>query len=141
MTQKPLMFVSRPNPSLMKPFRKLADYVGPDSYPYGPFDPPTCQTSRWASKMAPRNPVMVLQAYSWSIDFNDFRPEWPDAGQMRQMRNQATRCGHPKLLMWFCFHCITDYNPDPDSYWRQLAWAANGVSLGPNDRMSASASS
>src|SRR5262245_9668454 len=68
MTRKPLMFVSRPNPRLMKPFRKLADYVGPDSYPYGPFDPPTCQTSRWASKMAPRNPVMVLQAYSWSID-------------------------------------------------------------------------
>lgn len=136
MTRKPLMYVSRPNPSLMKPFRKLADYVGPDSYPYGPFDPPTCQTSRWASKMAPRNPVMVLQAYSWSIDFPDFSPQWPSAGQMRQMRNQATRCGDPKLLMWFCFHCITDYNPDPDGYWRQLAWAANGVSLGPSYRMS-----
>jgi hypothetical protein len=140
MTQKPLMYVSRPNPSLMKPFRKLADYVGPDSYPYGPYDPPTCQTSRWASKMAGSNPVMVLQAYSWSIDFPDFSPDWPNAGQMRQMRNQATRCGNPKLLMWFCFHCITDYNPDPDSYWRQLAWAANGVSLGPNYRMTSATS-
>jgi hypothetical protein len=136
MTRKPLMYVSRPNPSLMKPFRKLADYVGPDSYPYGPIDPPTCQTSRWASKMAPRNPVMVLQAYSWSIDFPDISSQWPNAGQMRQMRDQATRCGDPKLLMWFCFHCITDYNPDPDSYWRQLAWAANGVSFGPSYRMS-----
>jgi len=141
MTRKPLMYVSRPNPSLMKPFRKLADYVGPDSYPYGPFDPPTCQTSSWASKMAPRNPVMVLQAYSWSIDFPDFSPDWPNAGEMRQMRNQATRCGNPKLLMWFCFHCITDYNPNPDSYWRQLAWAANGVNLEPNYRMSAASSS
>ena len=135
LTRKPLMYVSRPNPSLMKPFRKLADYVGPDSYPHGPWDPPTCQTSRWASKMAPRNPVMVLQAYSWSIDFPDMSPDWPDAGEMRQMRDQATRCGDPKLLMWFCFHCITDYNPDPDSYWRQLAWAANGVNLGPDYRM------
>ena len=135
MTRKPLMFVSRPNASLMKPFRKLADYIGPDDYPYGPFDPSVCRTSQWATK-ATRNPVMVLQAYSWSIDFTNYQPYWPSAGQMRQMRNQATRCGDPKLLMWFCFHCITDYNPDPDSYWRQLAWAANGVTLGPDYRMS-----
>jgi hypothetical protein len=134
-TRKPLMFVSRPNPTLMKPFRKLADFIGPDSYPYGPFDPPTCQTSRWSSQMT-RNQVMVLQAYSWSIDFPDRSPEWPNAGQMRQMRKQATRCGNPKLLMWFCFHCITDYHPNPDAYWRDVAWAANGVSLGPNYRMS-----
>ena len=85
-----------------------------------------------------RNPVMVLQAYSWSIDFPNFNPDWPSAGQMRQMRNEATRCGNPKLIMWFCFHCITDYNPDPDSYWRQLAWAANGVAVGPNYRMARS---
>lgn len=138
-TRKPLMFVSRPNPSQLKPFRKLANYVGPDDYPYGPFDPPTCQTSRWATKIT-RNPVMVLQAYSWSIDFSNFQPYWPSAGQMRQMRNQATRCGDPKLLMWFCFHCITDYHPNPDDYWRQLAWAANGISLGPNPAMSTPAS-
>jgi hypothetical protein len=135
LTNRPLLYVSRPNPSMMRPFRKLADYIGPDPYPYGPFDPPVCRTSRWASKMAPRNSVMVLQAYSWSIDFPDFQPDWPNAGQMRQMRNQATRCGNPKLIMWFCFHCITDYNPTPDSYWRQLAWAANGVDLGPDYRL------
>jgi hypothetical protein len=135
LTRKPLMYVSRPNPSLMKPFRKLADYVGPDSYPQGPFDPPTCQTSRWGSKMA-RNPVMVLQAYSWSIDYPEMSPDWPSADEMRQMRDQATRCGDPKLLMWFCFHCITDYNPHPDSYWRELAWAANGTDLPPTYRMS-----
>jgi hypothetical protein len=134
-TRKPLLYVSRPNPALLRPFRRLADYIGPDDYPYGPYDPPVCQTSRWATKTV-RNPVMVLQSYSWSIDFTDHQPYWPSAGQMRQMRNQATRCGDPKLLMWFCFHCITDYNPDPDGYWRQLAWAANGVSLGPTYRMS-----
>jgi hypothetical protein len=135
LTRKPLMYVSRPSPSRLKPFRKLADYSGPDDYPYGPWDPPVCQTSRWSSKLV-RNQVMVLQAYSWSIDFSQFDADWPSAGQMRQMRNQATRCGHPKLLMWFCFHCITDYNPNPDAYWRDLAWAANGASLGPNYRMS-----
>jgi hypothetical protein len=135
MTRRPLLYVSRPNPSLLKPFRKLADYVGPDDYPYGPWDPPVCQTSRWVTG-ATRNPVMVLQAYSWSIDFPGFQADWPSAGQMREMRNQATRCGDPKLVMWFCFHCITDYNPNPDDYWRQLAWAANGVNLGPNYRMS-----
>jgi hypothetical protein len=135
LTRRPLLYVSRPSPSRLKPFRKLADYVGPDDYPYGPWDPPVCRTSRWATKMG-RNPVMVLQAYSWSIDFPDFQQEWPSAGQMRQMRTQATKCGDPKLLMWFCFHCITNYHPDPDSYWRELAWAANGVSLGSSYRMS-----
>ena len=35
-----------------------------------------------------------------------------------------------------CFHCVTDYNPSPDTYWRQVAWAANGVSLNPTYRMS-----
>jgi hypothetical protein len=137
LTRKPLMFVSRPNPALMKPFRKLADYVGPDSYPVGPFDGPVCRTSRWASKMAPRNPVTVLQAYSWSIDYPHFTPAWPSGAQMRGMRNAATKCGRPKLIMWFCFHCITDYHPDPDSYWRELALAANGVSLDSRPRISA----
>jgi hypothetical protein len=135
LTRRPLLYVSRPSPSHLKPFRKLADYVGPDDYPYGPWDPPVCQTSRWSSRLV-RNQVMVLQAYSWSIDYPDFQPDWPSAGEMRQMRNQATRCGNPKLLMWFCFHCITDYNPNPDAYWRDLAWAANGTSLGPSYRMS-----
>lgn len=135
-TRRPLMFVSRPNPSLMKPFRSLADYVGPDSYPYGPFDPPTCRTARWASKMAPRNPVMVLQAFSWSMDYPEVPPRWPSGRQMRQMRDAASRCGDPKLLMWFCFHCITAYHADPNTYWRQLAWAANGVRLGPKYRIS-----
>jgi hypothetical protein len=135
-TRKPLMFVSRPNRSLMRPFRKVADYVGPDSYPHGPFDPPTCRTARWASKLAPRNPVMVLQAFSWSIDYPELKPQWPSARQMRGMRDAATRCGDPELLMWFCFHCITAYHPHPDAYWRRLAWAANGVRLGPNYQIS-----
>jgi hypothetical protein len=81
------------------------------------------------------NLAMVLQAYSWSIDYPNLSPDWPSAGQMRQMRNQATRCGRPKLLLWFCFHCVTDYNPNPDAYWRDLAWAANGVGLNPTYRM------
>jgi hypothetical protein len=135
LTGKPLMLVSRPSPALLKPFTDLADYVGPDSYPDGPFDPPTCQTSRWASRMV-ENQVMVLQAFSWSIDYPALAPDWPSAGEMRKMRDQATRCGRPKLLMWFCFHCITDYHPNPDGYWRKLTWAANGVRLRPNYRMS-----
>jgi hypothetical protein len=135
-TRKPLMFVSRPNRSLLKPFRKLADYVGPDSYPHGPFDPPTCRTARWASKLAPRNPLLVLQAFSWSIDYPNLQPQWPSARQIRGMRNAATRCGDPKLLMWFCFHCITAYHPHPDAYWRRLVWAANGRRLGPKYRFS-----
>jgi hypothetical protein len=134
MTNKPLLFVSRPNPSKLAPFKSLADYIGPDDYPNGPYDPPVCQTSRWASKMS-GNSVMTLQAYSWSVDFPSLQPDWPSAAQMRQYRNQATRCGHPKLIMWFAFHVVTDYNPDPSSYYRQLAWAANGVNLDSNFRM------
>jgi hypothetical protein len=135
-TNKPTLYVSRPNPAKLRPFKGLADYLGPDSYPVGPMDQPTCQTARWASKLVKNNLTMVLQAYSWSIDYPNLNPQWPTGGQMRQMRNQATRCGNPKLLMWFCFHCVTDYNPDPDAYWRDLAWAANGVTLNPTYRIS-----
>ncbi|MFL5907680.1 MAG: hypothetical protein ACJ75Z_08805 [Solirubrobacterales bacterium] len=135
LTNRPLLYVSRPNPGKLRPFKGLADYIGPDDYPVGPMDRPVCQTARWASRMVKNNLTMVLQAYSWSIDFPGINPQWPSAGQMRQMRNQAMRCGNPKLLLWFCFHCVTDYNPNPDSYWRELAWAANGVSLNPTYRM------
>jgi hypothetical protein len=134
-TNRPLLYVSRPSPSKLRPFKGLADYLGPDSYPVGPFDKPTCQTARWASRMVKSNLTMVLQAYSWSIDYPAMSPDWPNAAQMRQQRNQAIRCGRPKLLLWFCFHCVTEYNPSPDSYWRQLAWAANGANLGANYRM------
>ena len=135
LTNRPTLYVSRPNPAMLRPFKGLATYTGPDSYPVGPIDPPTCPTARWGSKIVKSGFTMVLQAYSWSIDFQNMSPQWPTGGQMRQMRNQAMRCGHPKLLMWFCFHCVTAYNPDPDAYWRQLAWAANGVSLNPSYRM------
>jgi len=137
LTKRPVLYVSRPNPSKLRPFKGLADYIGPDDYPVGPIDPPACQTARWASKTVKKNLAMVLQAYSWSIDFPDMNPQWPSASEMRQMRNQATRCGRPKLLLWFCFHCITDYHPNADAYWRDVAWAANGVSLNPNYSLSA----
>jgi hypothetical protein len=136
-TRKPLLQVSRPKPSLLKPFARVADYVGPDAYPYGRRDPGVCQTSRWSTKVG-RNPVMVLQAYSWSIDYPELAPHWPTARQMRRMRDRAIRCGNPELILWFCFHCVTDYHPRPGSYWRQLAWAANGVKPRPNKRMSVS---
>lgn len=134
-TDRPLLYVSRPNPSKLRPFKGLADYIGPDSYPVGPFDQPTCQTARWASKMVKRNLTMVLQAFSWSMDYPNLAPQWPSAGQMRRMRKQAMRCGRPKLLLWFCFHCIINEHPNPDSYWRELAWAANDVSLESSFRL------
>src|SRR5262245_25005442 len=31
MTERPLLYVSRPNPSKLRPFKGLADYLGPDS--------------------------------------------------------------------------------------------------------------
>jgi hypothetical protein len=139
LTNLPLLYVSRPNPSKLRPFRDLADYIGPDIYPVGPIDRASvCSTARWTSRMT-RNPTVVLQAYSWSIDYPELNPQWPSAGQMRQMRNQAMRCGDPKLLLWFCFHCVTDYNPNPDAYWRELAWAANGVNFGSDFRVASTA--
>jgi hypothetical protein len=141
MTKRPLLYVSRPNPSKLRPFKGVADYLGPDIYPVGPIDQQSvCRTAQWSSRMVKNNLAMVLQAYSWSIDFPSLDPQWPSAAQMRQMRNQATHCGDPKLIMWFCFHCITDYNPDPDAYWRQLAWAANGAAVSPDYRMTSASS-
>ena len=127
-TAKPTLFVSRPRPYLLRPFAKLADYVGPDTYPVGSSDPPVCRTSRWATRLT-RKPVIVLQSFSWSIDYPEMHARWPSAARMRRMRDAATRCGRPKLIFWFCFHCVTDYRPDADSYWRQLAWAANETTL------------
>jgi hypothetical protein len=137
MSNRPLLYVSRPNPSKLRPFIGMADYVGPDIYPVGPIDRASvCRTARWASKIVKPNLTMVLQAFSWSIDYPNLSPQWPSAAQMREMRNQATRCGRPKLLLWFCFHCITAYHPHPDAYWRRLVWAANGRRLGPKYRFS-----
>ena len=130
-TAKPTLFVSRPQPYLLRPFAKLADYVGPDTYPVGSNDPPVCRTSRWATRLT-RNPVIVLQSFSWSIDYPGMEAGWPSAARMRRMRDAATRCGRPKLIFWFCLHCVADYHPNPDPYWRKLAWAANGITLAPS---------
>jgi hypothetical protein len=127
-TTKPTLFVSRPARFMLRPFAKLADYVGPDTYPVGGSDPPVCRTARWATRLT-RNPVMVLQAFSWSIDHPGLQPAWPTPARMRRMREAATHCGRPKLIIWFCFHCVTDYHPNPDSYWAAVAWAANGVTV------------
>src|SRR5262245_54767679 len=43
-----------------------------------------------------------------------------------RMREAVLRCGGPKLIFWFCFHCVTDYHPNPALYWPNLVWAANG---------------
>jgi hypothetical protein len=149
LTNKPLLYVSRPVRSELRPFKGLADYLGPDSYPVGPIDPPTCPTARWASQMVrkPAGPgreyrrarksggrgrsrlAIVLQAFSWSVDFPQVNHPWPSAQQMRQMRTAATRCGQPELILWFCFHCITRYSPNPQGFWRDVAWAANDVRL------------
>jgi hypothetical protein len=130
LTRRPLLYVSRPNPALLRPFRDIADVAGPDVYPVGPIDPPVCRTARWASRTVKGRFAMVLQAYSWSIVYDHFAPRWPSAKQMRKMRDDAIRCSHrPPTLFWFCFHCIADFHPHPAAYWRQVAWAANGVRL------------
>jgi hypothetical protein len=111
LTNRPLLYVSRPNPSKLRPFNGLANYIGPDIYPVGPVDRQSvCRTARWAAKMLKGKGrlTMVLQAYSWSIDSPTLNPEWPSAGQMRTMR----------------------------SYWPQLTQAGNGVNLNPTYRMS-----
>ena len=164
LTGKPLLYISRPRPDLLQPFKAVGDFVGPDSYPVGPYDPPVCDTARWARRMVEGDPrrnrrawakrmrswrkrarahrrrghrgparprrrqgprlAMVVQAFSWSVDFPEAQHPWPDAAQMRQMRDAAIRCGRPKVLLWFCFHCITGYHPDPESYWREVTDAA-----------------
>jgi len=125
-TPKPTLLVSRPKPYLLRPFAKLVDYLGPDTYPVGGSDPPVCETSRWGTAAA-RNPVIVLQSFSWSIDYPGMPTQWPSARRMRRMREAALRCGRPKLIFWFCFHCVTDYHPNPALYWPNLVWAANGT--------------
>jgi hypothetical protein len=130
LTSRPLLYVSRPNPALLRPFSGIADVAGPDVYPVGPIDPPVCRTARWASRTVKGRFAMVLQAYSWSIVYDHFTPEWPSANEMRQMRDDAIRCSHrPPTLFWFCFHCIAHFHPRPAAYWRHVAWAANGVRL------------
>src|SRR5262245_54526318 len=125
-TDKPTLYISRPGRKALRPFLDVASHAGPDCYPIGKpasWSKPDPQRMGnepgGAKKMA-----FVCQAFSWSVDYPD-QPElpWPTPEQMSAMRRAVMRRGHPDMLLWFCFHCITDYNPPGGSwaYWDGFA--------------------
>lgn len=131
-TTKPLLYISRPFKWALRPFSEadVFDYGGPDVYPVGsPYgDPLVCPTADWAATMVRSRGeglAMVLQAFSWSVDVGGNLP-WPTYQQMRDMRDNARKCGDPGIELWFCYHCITGPYNSPPGYWQDVVAATQG---------------
>ena len=132
------LYVSRPKRWLLEPFAGMADFSGPDPYPIcNPpsfQDPGVYETAAWAGPLvrgSGRQLAMVLQAFSWSVDYVDTDLCWPSAAQVAAARQKAEDAGSPKVILWFCAHCITDYALapfappfGPAGYWN---WIAPGL--------------
>lgn len=135
-TKKPTLYVSRPGRKALRPFLGVASHVGPDCYPVGkpaswakPDPQRIGDVAAWAREMV-NEPggagklAFVCQAFSWSVDYPQESLPWPTPEQMAAMKRAVIRRGNPDLLLWFCLHCITDYHPDPELYWRSFAAVA-----------------
>ena len=136
-TTRGTLYVARPWPDKVRPFAEMADYVGSDPYPIcappglASPEPGVSEVGSWLGEMVRRagqRPVMVLQAFSWSQYDPEVEPCWPSAEQIAAARVKAEKSASPRLILWYCLHCITDYHPRPDSY---LARIASGLARGP----------
>jgi len=124
------LYVSRPWRDQLRPFAEAADFVGPDPYPICPPpswanpDPSVYEVGSWSGEMvrsAGRRPAMVLQAFSWTQYYPDTQRCWPSPEQIAASRIEAESSANPRLILWYCLHCITDYHPSPGSYLSRIA--------------------
>lgn len=129
-TGKPGLYVSRPGRAALGPYDDVTNFVGPDCYPIGKPssflkpDPDVGVVAEWAGEMVRaegRKLAMVLQAFSWSVDYPGEDLPWPTQTQMAKMRIAAVRRGDPRMILWFAMHAITDYHPDPERYWAEFS--------------------
>lgn len=122
---KPQLYVARPGAALLEPFAAFADVAGVDSYPVGSGDPPVRRAARSAQAVASAagaRTAVVLQAFSWA----QYRPTvapYPDAGDLRAMRNAAIRHADPSLILWYSYQDILR-SDRPRRRWQQLVRVA-----------------
>jgi hypothetical protein len=124
---KPQLYVSRPGAAHLRPFARIVDVAGVDTYPIGSGDPPVARVARTTEAVtaeAKTDTAMVLQAFSWS----QYRPysgrsSYPSLRALEAMRNAALRHAHPTMILWYSYQDILR-SDDPRRRWRDLLHAA-----------------
>ena len=114
--------------SQLEPFVPSADYAGSDYYPVqGAANlggvPDISQTTRDLAGKYGKQPVMVLQSFSWSQYLGDRPYLFPTRSQMEQMRDDAITYGNPGMLLWYSYNDLVTSN-DPRDNWKALQQAA-----------------
>jgi hypothetical protein len=130
---KPTLYVTIPNDngvltSQLEPFEQAADYVGADYYPVGKGNNIDAtsgyadDTRRMAAQYG-RQPVFVLQAFSWSEYDPAAVDRFPTRTEMQTMRDQAISSGDPQMMLWYAFNDVMD-SSDPAGNWEDVKAAA-----------------
>lgn len=130
---KPTLYVTIPNDSgvltsQLEPFEQTADYVGGDYYPVGKGNNLDAlsgyadDTRRLASQYG-RQPMFVLQAFSWSEYDAGAADRFPTRTEMQTMRDSAITAGDPQMLLWYAYNDVMD-SSDPAGNWEDVKAAA-----------------
>jgi hypothetical protein len=130
---KPTMYVTIPNDngvltSQLEPFEESADYVGADFYPVGKGNHVDAtsgyadDTRRLAAQYG-RQPLFVLQAFSWSSYDAGAADRFPTRSEMQDMRDQAIASGNPQMMLWYAYNDVMR-SSDPQGNWNEVKAAA-----------------
>jgi hypothetical protein len=112
----------------LEPFEQTADYVGADYYPVGKGNNLDAlsgyadDTRQLAAKYG-RQPMFVLQAFSWSEYDSGAADRFPSRGEMQTMRDSAISSGDPRMMLWYAFNDVMD-SSDPAGNWEDVKAAA-----------------
>jgi hypothetical protein len=130
---KPTLYVTIPNDngvltSQLEPFEQTADYVGADYYPVGKGNNLNATSgyaddTRQLAAQHGRQPMFVLQAFSWSEYDAGAADRFPTRTEMQSMRDQAISSGDPQMLLWYAFNDVMD-SSDPTGNWEDVKAAA-----------------
>ena len=123
---KPQLYVARPGARLLKPFIGFSNFAGADVYPIGYGDPHTRVSAARTSALTAGSgtqPVMVLQAFSWSQYLPSLPPAYPTRRQTLAMRNAAIRFARPRMILWYSFQDI-QRSDAPQLHWDALVKGA-----------------
>jgi hypothetical protein len=130
---KPTLYVTIPNDngvltSQLEPFEQTADYVGGDYYPVGKGNnldalSGYAEDTRQLAGQYGRNPMFVLQAFSWSEYDPSYADRFPTRNEMQTMRDAAITSGDPQMLLWYAYNDVMD-SSDPAGNWADVKAAA-----------------
>ncbi len=130
---KPTLYVTIPDDngvltSQLEPFEQTADYVGADYYPVGKGNNVDALTgyaddTRRLAGQYGRQPMFVLQAFSWSSYEAGAPDRFPTRGEMQSMRDQAISAGNPQMMLWYAYNDVMR-SSNPQGNWESVKAAA-----------------